>query len=462
MVASKTSFVIAAVALGAATSVYAAPVQYNGGADLAARGFEDEYFQLAARFFDDEFEARDFDDELEARDFDEEFEARDFNEEEYLFARDYPAPHSSTGSTSPSPSHSTSSSGSPGPKAFQAKVSPGSSGTGSKASTDHEHKCHHHHNGSPSRFATPQQKSGSPTGSDNHKLTSGSTGSTKDGTTSSAQKSLKQRDFDEEFEARDFDEEEYLFARDYPAPHSSTGSPSASPSHSASSSGSPGPKAFPAKVFAGNSGTGSKASTDHEHKCHHHHKDSPSRFATPQQKSGGPTGSDNHKLTSGSTGSTKDASAQKPLKQRDFDEAEYFFARDYPAPHSSTGSPSSSPSHSTPSSGSPGPKAFPAKVFAGNSGTGSKASTDHEHKCHHHHNGSPSRFATPGSTDHPTGSTKKTNNNDNKDGTTSSAQKSLKQRDFDEEDAVLLARSLGLDDDYFLEARSFDDDMYEY
>jgi len=27
---------------------------------------------------------------------------------------------------------------------------------------------------------------------------------------------------------------------------------------------------------------------------------------------------------------------------------------------------------------------------------------------------------------------------------------------------VILARSLGLDDDYFLEARSFDDEIYEY
>jgi len=56
MVASKTSIVLAAIALNAATS-YAAPTHYNS--EVATRGFADDDVALEARFFDDEdLEAR--------------------------------------------------------------------------------------------------------------------------------------------------------------------------------------------------------------------------------------------------------------------------------------------------------------------------------------------------------------------------------------------------------------------
>jgi len=62
MVASKTSIVLAAIALNAATS-YAAPTHYNS--EVATRGFADDDVALEARFFDDEdLEARYFDEEL--------------------------------------------------------------------------------------------------------------------------------------------------------------------------------------------------------------------------------------------------------------------------------------------------------------------------------------------------------------------------------------------------------------
>ncbi|KAK2460157.1 hypothetical protein APHAL10511_007836 [Amanita phalloides] len=86
MVASKTSILVAAVALGAA-SVYAAPAILTKDITLSRRQGDDSAL-IARDFDDDELYAREFFDELDARDFeDDALEARDFDEDE-LFARE--------------------------------------------------------------------------------------------------------------------------------------------------------------------------------------------------------------------------------------------------------------------------------------------------------------------------------------------------------------------------------------
>jgi len=85
MVASKTSILVAAVALGAA-SVYAAPAPINQDIALSRRE-ADESALIARDFDDDELFAREFLDDLDARDFEDALEARDFDEDE-LYARE--------------------------------------------------------------------------------------------------------------------------------------------------------------------------------------------------------------------------------------------------------------------------------------------------------------------------------------------------------------------------------------
>lgn len=86
MVASKTSILVAAVALGAA-SVYTAPAPLNKDISLSRRHADDSAL-IAREFDDDELYAREFFDELDARDFeDDALEVRNFDEDE-LFARE--------------------------------------------------------------------------------------------------------------------------------------------------------------------------------------------------------------------------------------------------------------------------------------------------------------------------------------------------------------------------------------
>ncbi|KAK2460158.1 hypothetical protein APHAL10511_007837 [Amanita phalloides] len=84
MVASKTSIIVAAVALGAATA-YAAPTAFNKDITLSRRE-ADEPALIAREFGDDELYAREFYDDLDARDLDD-LEARDFDDDE-LYARE--------------------------------------------------------------------------------------------------------------------------------------------------------------------------------------------------------------------------------------------------------------------------------------------------------------------------------------------------------------------------------------
>ncbi|KAF8629325.1 hypothetical protein AX15_003508 [Amanita polypyramis BW_CC] len=240
MVASKTSFIAAAVALGAASTTYAIPTPYHDEVSLSrrevdnglsARDFNDELEELYAREFYDELDTRDFEEaaELEARDFDDDelyarelyeddLEARDFEED--LMAR--AVTHTSESSTK---SHTE--------RAMHIKYG------------DHEYNCvSGHHKGLKSSKATAHQSE--PTGEhkklfstshastkahkkahhkhitfDGHRfscdIVEGNDGTTQSGTTGKHSKSSSEstpQPSSTSLAARDYDGADYLYERD--------------------------------------------------------------------------------------------------------------------------------------------------------------------------------------------------------------------------------------------------------